>query len=189
MIRAVFTAISVPCFAQPDYYITTVRICQGVFQNFFKFFSTFFKPFSLTPCRADVKHIISHSVHFVKYLFKSFFNFFRDSLCAVLFAVARSVDSLHIIALSFSFVNPFLTSFFGLELQATMHKERASHLCNLPKKWLILIPNRGVGRILNAHFPRFQILQAAIGVLRDHPHTPRGRSVHHEGLDEPIVYI
>ena len=88
-----FHRYSVPCFAQPDYYITTVRICQGVFQNFFKFFDFLSSRFPLTPCRADVKHIISHSVHFVKYLFKSFFNFFRDFLCAVSLAVARSLTA------------------------------------------------------------------------------------------------
>ena len=181
-------------FGQPDYYITAVRVCQGVFQNFFKFFSTFFKPLSLGLFRADVRHIISHSLSFVKRFFKSFFNFFRDSLCAVSVSVARSVTaqlfhSLHIIALRSPFVNGFLESFFSLELQATMHKQGASRLCNLPNKWLISIPNKGVGRVLNTHFPRLQILQAAIGVLRDHAHAPRGRSVHHEGLDELIVYI
>ena len=194
MIRAAFTAIQCRVLHSPTIISQPFAFVKGFFKTFLSFFRLFFKPFSLTPCRADVKHIISHSVHFVKYLFKSFFNFFRDPFSLCLPTVARSLtaqlfDSLHIIALRSPFVNSFLESFFGLELQATMHKERASRLCNLPNKWLILIPNRGVGRILNAHFPRFQILQAAIGVLRDHPHASRGRSVHHEGLDEPIVYI
>ena len=145
MIRAVFTAISVPCFAQPDYYITTVRVCQGVFQNFFKFFSTFFKPFSLTPCRADVKHIISHSVHFVKYLFKSFFNFFRDFFEAV--SRGRPlVDSLHIIALPPPFVNSFLESFFGLAEEAVLYKRRAWFLYTMPKYWRFSPSNRRKSR-------------------------------------------
>ena len=107
-------------FARPCYYSTSVSLCQEVFENFFwKFFAAF--------CLGrKCLDIISHSLPFVKRFFKSFFNFFRDILCAVFlsFSAARRplVDSLHIIALSFSFVKGVFISFFGLDVRALIHK-------------------------------------------------------------------
>ena len=43
--------------------------------------------------------------------------------------------------------------------------------------------------VCDAHFPDFRILEAAIRVPDDDTHTAHGRTVHHEGLDEAIVYI
>ena len=126
MIRADSSAISVPRFAQPDYYITSFPICQGVFQKFFK---NFFQPLSSRSGSARVLyHILSRLSRGFSKVFSTFFVIFFE-------AVSRGrllVDSLHIIALSFPFVNRFLQSFLSLELRAGLHKQRASHLCNLP---------------------------------------------------------
>ena len=74
--RTLGSLYSVPRFAQPDYYITSFSVCQGVFQKFFEFFSKSF----LTTFQPERKcpSIISHPLAFVKRFFKSFFNFFRD---------------------------------------------------------------------------------------------------------------
>ena len=154
MIRAVWAAISVPCFAQPEYYITSVCFCQGVFQNFFKFFSAFFKPFSSNSFSERMWCTLYHIRFTLSSTFSKVFQLFSWFLVRCFRCGLPLRDSLHIIALHPPFVNPFLTSFFTLELQATMHKQRASRLYNLPKKWLIIIPNRGMRRVLNAHFPR-----------------------------------
>ena len=126
MIRADSSAISVPRFAQPDYYITSFPICQGVFQKFFK---NFFQPLSSRSGSARVLyHILSRLSRGFSKVFSTFFVIFFE-------AVSRGrplVDSLHIIALSFPFVNRFLQSFLSLELRAGLHKQRASQLCNLP---------------------------------------------------------
>ena len=133
MIRAnSWFAFSVPRFAQPDYYITSFSVCQGVFQKFFKFFQKLFST-AFQPERKCLS-IIPHPLVFVKRFFKSFSTFFK-----VFFARRRSRSSLlssdsHIIALSFPFVNRFLQSFLSLELRAGLHKQRASRLCNLPNK-------------------------------------------------------
>ena len=111
MIRAAFTAISVPCFAQPGYYITSVCFCQGVFQNFFKFFRLFSSLFLELFFRADVMHIISHSVHFVKYLFKSFSTFFVIS-CALSLSRSPARGQLAYYSTSPSFCQPFFDKFF-----------------------------------------------------------------------------
>ena len=104
--------LCLPRFARPCYYSTSGSLCQEVFENFFWKFSA---AFCLGRKCLD---IISHSLPFVKRFFKSFFNFFRDILCAVFlsFSAARRplVDSLHIIALHSPFVKHFLTSFSGL---------------------------------------------------------------------------
>ena len=129
-------------FARPVYYITSVLVCQGVFKKFFEIFFKFFSQPLASP--AEVFDIISHLFPFVKRFFKSFLTFFvifcRDilSCCspdslihpAVLSpARVRSsltacclVDSLHIIALSFSFVKGVFISFFTLEFLAFCHK-------------------------------------------------------------------
>ena len=66
-----------------EHYITSLPLCQGVFQKFFNFFVIF--------CPA------------------AFLRFYP------------LVDSLHIIALLFSFVKHFLTSFSCLEIWAIQH--------------------------------------------------------------------
>ena len=111
-----FLRYSVPCFAQPEHYITSFPICQGVFQKFFK---NFFQPlFSRSGSARVLYHILSRLSRGFSKVFSTFF--------VILFeAVSRGrplVDSLHIIALSFSFVNRFLQSFLGLELRADSHK-------------------------------------------------------------------
>ena len=117
-------------FARPDYYITSLSVCQGVFQKFFKFFSrTFFnlcEPLNFLAEKCP--SIISHSLAFVKRFFKSFFNFFVILFGAVLRG-ACLVDSLHIIALSFPFVNRFLQSFCGLGSSLVCHKNVVAKLC------------------------------------------------------------
>ena len=56
-------------------------------------------------------------------------------------------------------------------------------------KMSVLVPDRRMRRVGDAHFPRFDPLQAYVGVLRDHADPSRGRTVNHEGLDELIVNI
>ena len=124
-------------FARPVYYITSVSVCQGVFEKFFENFFKFFSHPLANP--AEVFDIISHLFPFVKRFFKSFSTFFVI-FCPAVFellihpavlspAHVRSsltacclVDSLHIIALSFSFVKGFFISFFGLEVRALIYK-------------------------------------------------------------------
>ena len=59
---------------QPVYYITSARLCQEVFQNFFKFFSISFFEVRFCDRRLfrDDFVIISHPVSFVKRFFKLF---------------------------------------------------------------------------------------------------------------------
>ena len=133
MIRAnSWFAFSVPRFAQPDYYITSFSVCQGVFQKFFKFFSkTFSTAFS---AGEEVPEHYTTSSRVCQEVFQKFFQLF-----SCFFSQGRPRSSLlssdsHIIALSFPFVNRFLQSFLSLELRAGLHKQRASRLCNLPNK-------------------------------------------------------
>jgi hypothetical protein len=43
MIRADSSAISVPRFSRPDYYTTSLSVCQEVFEKFFKNFCGIFR--------------------------------------------------------------------------------------------------------------------------------------------------
>ena len=116
-----------PSRGQPDYYTTSLSLCQEVFQKFFKFFSNFFQPTfrSAEKCPS----IISHPFRFVKGFLKSFSTFFAISFRGHPRGVFL-VDSLHIIALSFSFVKHFLTSFLSLEDWAFPHNQPLS-ICAL----------------------------------------------------------
>ena len=181
-------------FARPDYYTTSLSLCQGVFQKFFKFFSrTSFNLFLPLAIPAEkCPSIISHSLAFVKRFFKSFFNFFSRSFCE---AVLRSrswrplVDSLHIIALSFPFVKRFLTSFFSLGASLVCHKNVVAVLCKSTCKPSVFVPYGGMHGIGDTHFPRLHPFQAYVSILRDHTDPSRRRAVDHEGLDELIVNI
>ena len=121
-----------PRFARLDYYTTSLTVCQGVFEKFFEFFSrTFLNRFS---AGEEVPEHYTTLSCICQEVFQKFFQLF-----SCFFSQGRSrgyplVDSLHIIALSVSFVNRFLQSFLSLELRAGLHKQRASRLCNLPNK-------------------------------------------------------
>ena len=127
MIRADSSASSVPRFAQPDYYITSFPICQGVFQKFFK---NFFQPlFSRSGSARVLYHILSRLSRGFSKVFSTFFVIFFGAVLRG----ACLVDSLHIIALSPPFVNSFFESFFGLEKEAVIYKIRAWLLYTMPK--------------------------------------------------------
>ena len=114
-------------FAQPCYYTTLPRSCQGVFENFFQKFSS--ASFRGRKCF----DIISHPSLFVKRFFKSFFNFFF----VILYRAGLLSDSLHIIALSLLFVKRFLTSFSVLATQALLHKRSMLRLYTLNKRQVL----------------------------------------------------
>ena len=121
-----------PRFAQPDYYITSFPICQGVFEKFFEFFSrTFLNRFS---AGAEVPEHYTTSSRVCQEVFQKFFQLF-----SCFFSQGRSRSSLlssdsHIIALSFPFVNRFLQSFLSLEKAAGVYKKRALRLYTMPNK-------------------------------------------------------
>ena len=84
MIRADSSAISVPCFSRPDYYTTSLSVCQGVFEKFFKnFFVVFFAFISPPFCDQLVVslHIIALSFRFVKRFLTSFFGLELSAFC------------------------------------------------------------------------------------------------------------
>ena len=117
-----------PRFAQPDYYITSFPICQGVFQKFFK---NFFQPLL---AGAEVPEHYTTSSRVCQEVFQKFFQLFSR-----FFARRRSRSSLlssdsQIIALSFPFVNRFLQSFLSLEKVAGVYKKRALRLYTMPNK-------------------------------------------------------
>ena len=65
-----------PSFWRLDYYITSFRLCQVLFQKFFQLFSGFFQPLSvhsLEVSLADSFHILSLSSSFVNPFFETFF--------------------------------------------------------------------------------------------------------------------
>ena len=139
-------------FARPDYYITSLSICQGVFQKFLSFFQNFFqlsKPLFSNPRRSArlLYHIL---LRLSRGFSKVFFNFFRDSFSRLSSALAlgdRSLtaqlpDSLHIIALLPSFVKRFLTSFFSLGASLVWHKNVVAVLCKLTHKSSVFVPYR-----------------------------------------------
>ena len=91
-----FKALSIrsPCLSAevPDYYITSLFICQEVFQKFFQLFSWFlsgFFPFGKRPGYYITSLFVCQEV------FQKFFNFFRDLFsgllapCDGLFRVSR----------------------------------------------------------------------------------------------------
>ena len=139
MIRADSSAIQCRVLRSLTIISHRFRFVKGFFKSFLKTFSTTFQPERKCPS------IISHPLAFVKRFFKSFSTFF------VIFfeAVSRGrplVDSLHIIALSFPFVNRFLQSFLSLELRAVLYKRRAWSLYTMPKYWRFSPSNRHKSR-------------------------------------------
>ena len=119
-----------PRFARPDYYTTLSPVCQEVFEKFFKFFSKSFQP--LLPSGEEVPEYYITSLFVCQEVFQKFFQLFSWFLFLGCPRGYPLVDSLHIIALLFPFVNRFLQSFLSLELWAGLYKDRASRLCNLP---------------------------------------------------------
>ena len=63
--------ICLPSFGQPDYYITTVSICQEVFQNFFQVFFVLFFPRS--GCARIVYHTLPRLSRGFSKVFSTFF--------------------------------------------------------------------------------------------------------------------
>ena len=109
-----------PCFAQPCYYTTTVSVCQGVFQKFFQLFSCLFP--SRSGSARTVYHILSRLSRGFSKVFSTFFAVPFRSVSSRCPLGHPLLDSLHIIALSFPFVNRFLQSFFTLVKVAGLHK-------------------------------------------------------------------
>ena len=83
MIRADCSAISVPRFSRPDYYTTSLSVCQEVFEKFFNFFAVFFALNSPPLLRSlvDSLHIIALLFLFVKRFFESFFGLESSAVC------------------------------------------------------------------------------------------------------------
>ena len=59
-----------PLIAEPDYYITTVSLCQDLFESFLKFFKFLFLFHFSTPRPRRDSPIILHSLEFVKRFFE-----------------------------------------------------------------------------------------------------------------------
>ena len=94
---------------------------------------------------SDSLTIIPHLNTLVKRFFKSFFNFFA------VFFTDPLVVSLHIIALLFLFVNSFFESFFDLEIQASLYKDRALFLCSLTNIPRFTIPTSAASQLFRAY--------------------------------------
>jgi len=133
-----------PFRGEPVYYITTFSLCQEVFQNFFKFFSTFFQALVVTVASLAATSLLYHirfalSRGFSKVFwifFKSFSlalsssqvllsnsarsslllsSFLSYSLTFVTRSSFTSRDSFNILPLSTPFVKYFFETFLGLE--------------------------------------------------------------------------
>ena len=125
-----------PFRGEPVYYITTFSLCQEVFQNFFKFFSTFFQALwrDRCPFLRQLRYYIT-SDSFCQGVFQKFFEFFSkpfltafkvylkslpraplssQSLTLLFFCNTLSRDSFSILPLFPPFVKAFLQSFLGL---------------------------------------------------------------------------
>ena len=81
MIRADSSAISVPRFSRPDYYTTSLSVCQEVFEKFFKFFCGIFRSqlaavFVAARCQLAY---YSTFVFICQAVFDNFFQFGDDS--------------------------------------------------------------------------------------------------------------
>ena len=87
------------------HYITSLWVCQVLFQNFFWFFSTCFV---LVFLRCNF-YIISYSFLFVKYFFKISFDFFLDSLLSYMISCLFAFSLL-------SLALAFLLRFSGIPL-------------------------------------------------------------------------
>ena len=109
----------------PDYYITSLFICQEVFQKFFNFFSWFlsgFFPFGKRPGYYITSLFVCQEV------FQSFFNFFRDlfrgcsHLATACFAspagASRLVPAYY--STSFPFCQPLFSTFFHFGIAGTL---------------------------------------------------------------------
>jgi hypothetical protein len=70
MIRADSSAISVPRFSRPDYYTTSLSVCQEVFEKFFK---NFFQPLL---AGAEVPEYYITSSRVCQEVFQKFFQLF-----------------------------------------------------------------------------------------------------------------
>lgn len=104
----VISEVSLAWFRKLFYYITSFRVCQEVFQTFFKVFSNHLGSFKRSDFLFESFYIISHCLSFVKRfskLFSKFFVTFSLSLCPHL-------ECLSIISPSPAKVNTFLKSFF-----------------------------------------------------------------------------
>ena len=135
----------------PEYYITSLFVCQEVFQKFFQLF--FVISFPRLPSRLPARGQLAYYSTFgfiCQQVFAKFFEFV-DSVCFVQNKGIAFVHNAH--------------------------------------KMSVLVPDWGMRGVGDTHFPRFEPLQAHVGVLGDHADPSRGRAVNHERLDELIVNI
>lgn len=122
LLRALFSRLSLFNFQGPFasrsrgqliQYITSLSLCQEVFQNFFEFFIlSFLLQALLSACRLfDSLSIISLRAPFVKRFFLTFSSFYSLFLSLYTLSRYRSLKRAFILSLSFPFVNSFLSFF------------------------------------------------------------------------------
>ena len=118
----------------PNYYITSLFICQEVFQKFFQLFFVILSGCFLSESDPP---IISHLFSFVKRFLKSFSTFFAI-FSGLLYTVRRPLSRLlraplvqcsHIIALLPPIVKGFFSTFFTSVLSALCHNFVVESLC------------------------------------------------------------
>ena len=160
-------------------------------KRFLKSFLSFFQELFSTAFQPERKclSIIPHPLAFVKRFFKSFFNFFFVFLFSGSPSQFPALKRLAYYSTFISFCQQVLAKFFEFGASGRFAQTKGKLLVQLAQQMSILVPNRGMLGVCNAHFPRLQSLHAAICVLNHDAHAPRGRSVHHEGLDELIIHI
>ena len=159
-------------------------------KRFSKSFSIFFKIFSLALAfRWGSARVLYHiSFRLSRGFSKVFSTFFVISFPRL---SPRRVPrgQLAYYSTSPSICQQVFAKFFEFGDSVWFVQKKGTAFVHNAHKLSVLVPNRGMIRIGNARFPRFEPRQAHVGVLRDHAHPPRRRTVNHEGLDELIVNI
>ena len=108
----------------PDYYITSLSICQEVFQKFFNFFRD---PFGMLPFGKRPAYYIT-SLFVCQEVYQKFFNFFRDlfrgcsHLATACFASPAGASRLVLAyySTSFPFCQPLFSTFFHFGIAGTL---------------------------------------------------------------------
>ena len=186
MIRANFSfALAAFCATWLLYHILD-RLSRGFWKVFWIFFKNFSQPlFSRRGSAWALYHILSRLSRGFSKVFSTFFVFLFSGPLSQFPALKR----LAYYSTFISFCQQVFAKFFEFGASGRFAQTKGKSLVQLAQQMSILVPNGGMLGVCNAHFPRLQSLHAAICVLNHDAHAPRGRSVHHEGLDELIIHI